>query len=70
MYMKKVCWKITQECNLKCKFCHGFLNVGSLSYEENEKILKKLIKDGITNITWNRRRSNVIFKIFRIVKNF
>ena len=68
--MKKICWKITSSCNLKCKFCHGFLNVESLSYEENEKILKKLINDGITNITWNRRGGNAISKIFRIAKNF
>ena len=53
MEKKKICWKITVECNLDCRFCHRFLNIDNLNYEENKKILNKIINDGITDITWN-----------------
>lgn len=52
MIRKKVCWNITAKCNQKCKYCHRFLNVDELDYKDNEKILRNLIRDGITEITW------------------
>ena len=53
MKRRKVCWKITVDCNLNCRFCHRFLNIDDLNYEDNKKILNKIINDGITDITWN-----------------
>lgn len=52
MTRKKVCWNITAKCNQNCKYCHRFLNVNDLDYEKNERILKNLIQEGITDITW------------------
>ncbi len=52
MTRKKVCWNITAKCNQNCKYCHRFLNVNDLNYENNERILKNLIHEGIKEITW------------------
>lgn len=52
MQRKEVCWNITTKCNQNCRYCHRFLGINDLCYEENEKILDNLIKDGITDITW------------------
>lgn len=52
MQKKEVCWNITTRCNQCCKYCHRFLNISDLSFEENKQILKNLIADGITDITW------------------
>ncbi len=60
MKKKRVCWNITTRCNQKCGYCHRFLNLEELDFEQNKKILNNLIEDGITDITWTRRRSTII----------
>lgn len=52
MQEKEICWNITTKCNQNCRYCHRFLKINELSYEENAQILKNLIEDGITDITW------------------
>lgn len=48
----EVCWVLTARCNENCKYCYRFLNVQEIEYEKAEKILKKLIADGVKEITW------------------
>ena len=60
MERRKVCWNITTKCNQNCRYCHRFLSVDELNYEDNKRILEKLIDDGITDITWTRRGSTFI----------
>lgn len=69
MQKLRVCWNITTKCNESCKYCHRFLGINELSYEENKRILNNLIKDGITDITWTRRRSSFISTFRRITKD-
>lgn len=53
MEKREVCWLITTKCNQSCKYCHSFLNIKDLPYDENKKILIKLIKAGVNYITWS-----------------
>ena len=60
MQRKRICWNITTHCNENCKYCHRFLNVRDLTYDENVKILENMISNGVTDITWTRRGSLII----------
>lgn len=49
---KEICWNITSRCNQNCKYCHRFLNIKELSFNDNMTILSKLINMNVKNITW------------------
>lgn len=71
MNRKKICWKITSNCNQGCKYCFRLLNSEDLSFDENKKILMNLIEDGVTDITWNGGEALLyphIFDLFKIAK--
>ena len=68
MDREEVCWLITTKCNQKCKYCHSFLNIADLTYEENKEILMKLINMGITHITWSGGEALLYPNIISLVK--
>ena len=68
MQKKEICWNITTKCNQGCRYCHRFLNISDLTFEENERILKNLIKDGVTDITWTGGEALIYDNIEDLIK--
>lgn len=68
MQKKEVCWNITTKCNQNCRYCHRFLKINELTYEENLQILKNLMEDGITDITWTGGEALMYKEITSLIK--
>lgn len=49
---REVCWFLTLRCNQQCRYCHRFLGINELNFEDNKKILDRITEDGIKNITF------------------
>ncbi len=66
----RVCWNVISACNSNCEYCHRF-KVKEHSFKDDKKILIKMIKDGVTNLTWSGGEALLypgIMKLMKIAK--
>ena len=65
---REVCLFLTLKCNQHCKYCHRFLGINEISTEENMKIIDKLAKEEIRNITFTGGEPLLYTGILELVK--
>jgi len=64
-----ICWVITYECDYMCPFCHAYQSdLKSLSFDENMKILNKLISLGTKKITWTGGNPLLYNRLFDLIQ--
>ena len=49
---REVCLFLTLRCNQQCRYCHRFLGITEVGYEDNKRIIDKLTEDKIYNVTF------------------
>lgn len=65
---KEICWNITARCNQACKYCHRFLEIKELSFEEQKEILERIIEQGIKEITWTGGEALIVKDVDKLMK--
>ena len=65
---KEICWNITARCNQSCKYCHRFLNIKDLTFDQNLSILNNLESSGVTSITWTGGEALLLDGIDELIK--
>ena len=63
----RVCWNVISTCNSNCEYCHKFI-VKERPFKENKKILRKMIEEGVTNITWSGGEALLYPDIVKLMK--
>ena len=67
--IKEICWNVTTRCNQCCRYCHRFLSINDLSFEENKRILDNLISCGVSEITWTGGEALMLYGIEELIKS-
>lgn len=65
---REVCLFITLRCNQNCRYCHRFLNIDEVGFEENKKIIDRLVEDGIKNLTFTGGEPLLYPNVLELVK--
>lgn len=73
MKIYSICWDITPKCNDNCLFCYRDKNVAELNYENNKRIIKKLINNDVGKISFLGGEPllyNELFDLIEYAKSF
>lgn len=73
MKIYSICWDITAKCNDNCLFCYRDKNVAELNYENNKRIIKKLINNDVGKISFLGGEPllyNELFDLIEYAKSF
>ena len=65
---REVCLFLTLKCNQNCKYCHRFLGINDLEFENTRKIIENVAEDGIKNITFTGGEPLLYPKIIDLLK--
>lgn len=65
---REVCLFLTLNCNQKCRYCHRFLGIDEVSFEDNQKTINRIAEDGIENITFTGGEPLLYPYILELVK--
>lgn len=66
---KEICWNITSRCNQNCKYCHRFLKIKDLNYEQNLYILNNLYNSSVNSVTWTGGEALLLDRIDDLLKH-